>query len=221
MGSTRLPGKVVAPIGGVPALELELRRLAQARAVDEIVVATTERMEDDRVVELAQRCGVRVVRGDERDVLARYARAAAEVDADVVIRVTGDCPLLDASVVDRVAAALEPGVDYASNVLVRTFPVGLDVEALTRTALERVAQTAESEEAREHVTWHIRAEEPGAYVRRSVEDEVDNSDLRWTLDTAADLVRLRRIVEDLDLVRRPLPYLEVVDAVRARPELAA
>jgi spore coat polysaccharide biosynthesis protein SpsF (cytidylyltransferase family) len=221
MGSTRLPGKVVAEIGGVPALELEIRRLTKATAIDEIVVATTERAEDDPVVELALRCGVGVVRGDERDVLGRYELAAATVDADVVIRVTGDCPLLDASVVDRVAAALEPGVDYASNVLVRTFPVGLDVEAVTRESLERVARTAHSEAAREHVTWHIRAERPDAFVRRSVEDPCDNSDLRWTLDTPEDLVRLRRIVEQLDLVRRPLPYLDVVAALRARPELAA
>jgi spore coat polysaccharide biosynthesis protein SpsF len=220
MGSTRLPGKVLAPLDGVPALRVELERLAQA-AVDEIVVATTTKPEDDAVVELADACGVRVVRGDESDVLARYLQAAAAVGADVVVRVTGDCPLLDPGVVDRVRTALDAGVDYASNVLVRTFPVGLDAEAVTRDALERTARAARSTAAREHVTWHIRTERPDAFVRRSVEDPVDNSDLRWTLDTADDLVLLRRLVGELDLVRRPRPYADVVAAVRARPELAA
>lgn len=219
-GSSRLPGKVLADLGGRPALAVELERLSRA-ALDGIVVATTTNPADDAVAELARREGVRVVRGPEDDVLARYVQALHATAADIVVRVTGDCPLHDPDVVDRVVAALDAGVDYASNVLVRTFPVGLDAEAVTRESLERTNALATSPAAREHVTWLIRAERPDDFVRRSVEDEVDNSDLRWTLDTPQDLTRLRRLVDELDLVRRPRPYREVVAEVRARPELSA
>jgi spore coat polysaccharide biosynthesis protein SpsF (cytidylyltransferase family) len=219
MTSSRLPGKVLADLGGATALELELDRL-QRSAVDTIVVATTRNAADDPVADLARRKGVGLFRGDEQDVLGRYVEAAREAKADVVVRVTGDCPLLDPDVVDRVVAALGADADYAANVLVRTFPVGLDVEAIRADVLEEIGRVAESPDAREHVTWYVREERPELFERRSVEDVVDNSDLRWTLDTPEDLARLRRLVEELDLVRAPLPYAEVVARVRERPELA-
>jgi spore coat polysaccharide biosynthesis protein SpsF len=216
MTSTRLPGKVLMDLAGAPMLERELDRIRAAESIDEIVVATTGNASDDPVAELARRQGARVFRGDERDVLSRYLGAAAEADADVVVRVTADCPLLDPGVVDRFVHALDPGVDYASNVVERTFPQGLDCEALHRDVLERVGRLATSPAAREHVTWLIYAERPELFVRRDVTDPEDNSDLSWTVDRPEDLERVRELYANFGLAERTPPYSDLIAAVRAR-----
>jgi spore coat polysaccharide biosynthesis protein SpsF len=218
--STRLPGKVLMDIEGEPMLAHELRRLRRASALDDVVVATTTNATDDPVVDVAAREGVRWFRGSEHDVLSRYVGAAREARADVVVRVTADCPLLDPDVVDRVVEALAPDVDYASNVLRRTFPQGLDAEALHASVLERVDGLATSPEAREHVTWLIVAERPDLFRSASVEADVDDSDLRWTVDHAADIELVRALYRDLALATQPLPYRAVVEYVRTRPDLA-
>ena len=136
----------------------------------------------------------------------------------MVVRITADCPLIDPEVSDRVIDALtlrlEPA-DYASNVLRRTYPVGLDTEALWRDTLDRVARHARSAPAREHVTPYIYAERPELFVLRSVTDETDASDLRWTVDHAADLELVRRMYEDLGLAERLVPYGEMLRYARA------
>ena len=218
MTSTRLPGKVLAELAGEPLLTHELRRLERCAMVDEVVVATTTNTTDDPVARLAERHGIRVHRGSEHDVLGRFVGAARDAKADVVVRVTADCPLLDAAVVDRVVVALDPGVDYASNIAKRTFPVGLDAEALFTDVLERAHRLARSPEAREHVTWLIREEQPDLFLHASVTDAVDNSDLRWTVDTQADLDHVRRLYEELALQTVEMGYLEVVAHERRHDE---
>lgn len=190
-------------------------RRASAAAVDDVVVATTTSTADDAVIEVARGEGARWFRGDERDVLGRYAGAAREARADVVVRITSDCPLLDPEVVNRVIAALDTEVDYASNVLERTFPVGLDAEAMRAETLARIDQLAHSTAAREHVTWFVRAERPELFVRRSVVDEVDNSDLRFTVDTPTDIEVVRRLYRELELDRVVRSYLEVIAYARS------
>jgi spore coat polysaccharide biosynthesis protein SpsF len=220
MTSSRFPGKVLAELAGAPMLAQELRRLAAARSIGEIVVATTRNATDDPVAALADVEGARVFRGDEHDVLGRYVAAAREARADVVVRITADCPLLDPGVVDRVVEALTDDADYSANVVERTFPQGLDCEALHLETLERVDGLAESPAAREHVTWLINNEQPDLFARVSVVDEDDNSDLRWTVDLPADLELVRRLYDRFQLVQRRLPYRDLIDAVRADPELA-
>lgn len=220
MTSSRFPGKVLAELAGAPMLAQELRRLAAARSIGEIVVATTRNAADDPVAALADVEGARVFRGDEHDVLGRYVAAAREARADVVVRITADCPLLDPGVVDRVVEALTNDADYSANVVERTFPQGLDCEALHLETLERVDALAESPAAREHVTWLINNEQPDLFARVSVVDEDDNSDLRWTVDLPADLELVRRLYDRFQLVQRRLPYRDLIDAVRADPELA-
>lgn len=220
MTSTRFPGKVLAELAGAPMLAQELRRLAAARSIDEIVVATTRNAADDPVAKLATSEGTRVFRGDEHDVLGRYVEAAHEARADVVVRITADCPLLDPGVVDRVVEALAEDADYSANVIERTFPLGLDCEALHLETLDRVAALSESLASREHVTWLINNERPKLFTRVSVVDEEDNSDLRWTVDEPADLEVVRRLYARFQLAERRLPYRELIDAVRNDPELA-
>jgi spore coat polysaccharide biosynthesis protein SpsF len=216
MTSTRLPGKVLMDIAGAPMLERDLDRIRAAETVDDVVVATTANTTDDPVADLARAQGVRVFRGDEHDVLSRYLGAADEAQADVVVRVTADCPLLDPGVVDRVVRALDRDADYASNVVERTFPQGLDCEALHRDVLERVGRLATSADAREHVTWLIYAERPELFVRRDVIDPADNSDLSWTVDRPEDLQRVRALYARFGLAEEPLPYTELIAGVRAR-----
>jgi spore coat polysaccharide biosynthesis protein SpsF len=197
MGSSRLPGKVLMDLGGRPLLAQLLGRLRRAQRLDEVVVATSDLARDDPVAALAEAEGVRAVRGDERDVLARMTSAARESRADAVVRVTADCPLIDPGVVDRVVAELlehPDGADYASNILRRTYPRGLDAEALWTDVLVRAARLGRSPEAREHVTWFLYRERPDLFLLRSVEDgDPATADLDWSVDTAADLELLRRL----------------------------
>lgn len=222
MTSTRLPGKVLADLEGRPLLARQIERLRRCREADEIVIATTVNASDDSVVALADECGLRSYRGSENDVLSRYVEAARECRADAVVRITSDCPLIDAAVTDKVIGALTSGsdrCDYACNILERTYPRGLDVEALTMEALERCHREATTAEDREHVTSYIRRDRTGIFVCRSITDSADNSDLRWTVDTPSDLELVRRIYWELDLVNRQLTYNEILAFVRSRPDL--
>ncbi|MBZ5647592.1 MAG: glycosyltransferase family protein [Acidobacteriia bacterium] len=224
MTSTRLPGKVLMELAGRPMLAQQLRRLKACRSADEIVVATTTNKTDDPVVALAEKEGVRWFRGSEDDVLSRYAGAAREAEADIVVRITSDCPLIDAEVTDRVIAELKTHAgecDYAHNIIPRTYPRGLDTEAMFRDTLERMQRMAVSAAAREHVTHFLLEERPKLFVTRGVTDTEDNSDLRWTVDTADDLAMVRRIYEGLGLGERLAPYREILRYVRAHPEIAA
>jgi spore coat polysaccharide biosynthesis protein SpsF len=216
MTSSRLPGKVLASLAGRPMLAQQLARVKRMSSIDDIVVATTINADDDPVVALCRELHVGCYRGDEHDVLSRYAEAAREAAADVVVRITADCPLLDPEVSDRVVDALDSDADYASNAVPRTFPRGLDTEALHRDVLERMHRMARSESAREHVTTFIRHERPELFELRNVEDEEDNSDLSWTVDTEEDFARVSALYEELGLGEAHRPYREILAHVRAK-----
>jgi spore coat polysaccharide biosynthesis protein SpsF len=201
MGSTRLPGKVLKDLEGETMLARVVERLSRSRLINEVVIATTDRAGDDAIVEECRRCSVPVFRGDEDDVLDRYFRAAQLAKAEVVVRITSDCPLIDPGVTDKtIAAFLNPGnasqwrtmPDYASNVVVRTYPRGLDTEVMTAQALERCWHAANQPYERTHVTPYI-YEHPGEFKILSVTGEADFSRHRWTVDTPEDLKFVRAI----------------------------
>jgi spore coat polysaccharide biosynthesis protein SpsF len=197
MGSTRLPGKVLADLGGRPALALMLDRLAGVH-VDQLVVATSEASADDAIEELARSKGVAVVRGPEDDVLARFMHVLEAYPADDVVRLTADCPLTDpALVTTAIAVHVGDKADYTSNTLVRTFPDGLDVEVVTAAALGEAAEEAVDQAEREHVTPFV-YRRPERYHLAGFESGEDLGAERWTLDTGADLEWLRAIVDKLD-----------------------
>lgn len=220
MGSSRLPGKVLADLCGDTMLARVVARLRAAARVDDVVIATSVAPADAAVAREAARLGAACFRGPEADVLARYAGAARAARADAIVRVTADCPLLDPGVVDAVIAALRSGADYASNTIQRTFPRGLDAEALHRGALEEIARRATSPAAREHVTAYV-MEDPDRFRIRQVLAARDDSDLRFTVDTPEDLALVRALCSLLGLGGRIRPYGDLVAAVRARPELLA
>jgi spore coat polysaccharide biosynthesis protein SpsF len=221
LGSSRLPGKVLADLDGDTMLAHVVGRLRAARTIDEIVIATTTKSSDDPVVTEARRLDVRAWRGSEQNVLARYIGAARTFAAGAVVRVTSDCPLLDPETIDKVVTALRSStVDYASNTHTRSYPRGLDVEAFYLETLERIFDLATSAAAKEHVTAYL-MEKPEAFSIHQVRAETDDSDLRWTVDTEEDLALVRALYAQLGLGKTFVPYREVVAAVRARPELAA
>lgn len=222
MTSTRLPGKVLMDVAGKPMLVQQIERLKQCAQADEIVIATTGNQVDDPLVGVAQQAGVGWYRGDEHDVLSRFVGAARQAQADVIVRVTADCPLIDPQVSDRVISELLTHAgecDYASNVLQRTYPRGLDVEAFFWDTLLRMDRLAHSQPAREHVTLLPRSERAGLFLCRSVADDHNNADLRWTVDNEADLRLIRLVYQGLDLGAQNLPYSQVLAYVRSRPEL--
>lgn len=222
MTSTRLPGKVLQQLGARPMLCQQLRRLRACREVDEICIATTENSTDDAVAECARREEVACFRGSESDVLGRYIGAARQMRADVIVRLTADCPLCDPPTIDAVISMLTENAgttDYASNVLRRTFPQGLDAEALWRDVLERAARIFATPDAREHVTAGIYAGRPDLFLLRGVEQPRDDSDLRWTVDTPADFEMARRFYAELGLDERIAPLEEMIAFARAHPEI--
>ncbi len=197
MGSTRLPGKVLADLGGTTALGLMLDRLARLD-VGLVVVATTEHHRDEPVVKLAEARGAAVIRGSEADVLERFGHALDRFPADHVVRLTADCPLVDPDIVAGVLALHQrAGVDYTSNTLERTFPDGLDVEVVTAAALREAVAEATLPVEREHVTPFVYTR-ASRYRLASLSTAADLGRERWTLDTPGDLARLRAIVAALD-----------------------
>jgi spore coat polysaccharide biosynthesis protein SpsF len=220
LGSSRLPAKVLADLAGDTMLARVVQRLRATQLVNQVVIATTDASKDDAVADEAARLDAGCYRGPEQDVLARYVGAARECGADVIVRITSDCPLIDPDVVDKVVDALTRSRDYASNTHVRTYPRGLDVEAFHASTLERIARLATSAAAHEHVTSFV-MEQPSLFSIRHViaGKGIDDSDLRWTVDTAEDLALVRALYARFgnDIV----PYRELVATVRKHPELAA
>ncbi len=220
MSSTRLPGKTLADIEGEPMLALLLRRLALARRLDRIVVATSTDAVDDPIAELAADIGVEVVRGPREDVLARFLIAIGEREGPVV-RITGDCPLIDAGLVDETIErfASVPDCAYASNVEPRTFPDGLDVEVFDAAALRAIADEHLEVADREHVTAAIRAR-PERFHQAALVSAQDLGELRWTVDEPEDLEFTRAVVRRLGDRRDTAPLAEILAAVRRKPSLA-
>lgn len=193
MGSSRLPGKVLAGLGGRPAVHHVLARAARIRGVAEVALAVPDAVTDDPLAAAGRDAGATVVRGDALDVLDRFHAAAAACRADAVVRLTADCPLLDPDVSSLVVDRFLAGdVDYASNIHPPTYPDGYDTEVIARAALDRAWRDAVDPFEREHVTPYV-WRRPDVFRLANVTDAVDRSSWRLTLDTEADLAALRGI----------------------------
>jgi spore coat polysaccharide biosynthesis protein SpsF len=218
MGSTRLPGKVLRDLEGETVLARVVNRLRRSRLINELLVATTDHPADDVIVAECRRISAAVCRGDEQDVLDRYFRAAQLAKAEVVVRITSDCPLIDPEITDKtVAAFLEARPDYASNVLIRTYPRGLDTEVMSFAALARVWREARNPYQREHVTPFI-YEHPADFRMVSVTGDADYSAHRWTVDTPEDLEFVRGVYARLK-DSATFSWRDVLDLFDREPEL--
>ena len=219
MGSQRLPGKVLLDIAGQTMLERVVRRVQKAKSIDRVVVATTDQPGDDTVAELARRLGVHVTRGSEDDVLDRFQLAAKETGAATIVRVSADSPFVDPEVTDMIVDAyLAADVDYASNKLDPSFPLGLDVEAFSRAALDTVSKEASKPYERAHVTLRIYSE-PGRFNLLPVTTTPDRHDWRWTVDTEEDLRFAREVYARLN-GSNDFSWRDVVDLIERDPALS-
>ena len=216
MGSTRFPNKVMHPVVGMPLIGLLLDRLSRARLISKIVVATSHDSHNRSLTDYVRGLGYEVYEGSENDVLDRYYQAARMAEAEVVVRVTGDCPLIDPALVDAVIRKLhETAVDYASNTDPPTYPDGLDVEAFSFAALERTWRDAREAYEREHVTPFIR--EHDGFRRTSVSHDEDLSSERWTIDEPEDLEVVANVFRHFE-PRRDFPWQAVLSLKAQHPE---
>ncbi|AMO22086.1 spore coat protein [Ramlibacter tataouinensis] len=220
MSSTRLPGKVLLRSCGKPLLQHLIERARRCPQIDQLVVATSTDASDDPLQSLCDGLGVPCHRGSLDDVLDRFMGAARPLAPGWVVRLTGDCPLIDPDVIGRVvSAAREPGVDYASNALVPTFPDGLDVECMRAEVLEQAWREARKPSEREHVTPFIHTQ-PERFALRQVRQEADLSALRWTVDEPSDFVFVSQVFEHLYPVQPDFRMNDVLELLRREPRLA-
>lgn len=219
MGSTRLPGKVMRQLVGMPMLVRDVRRVERAQTVRGVVVATTTEPMDDVICDVCEQHGWRCFRGSEVDVLDRYYRAAVAHRADVVVRITSDCPLIEPEVIDRVVGEFlrnASETDYACNFLPRrTFPRGLETEVMSFAALERAWREDDNPAWREHVTPYI-YRNPERFRILGVVNDLDCSEMRWTVDTLEDFEFVRRVYEHFG--HDDFTWHEVLALVEQHPE---
>jgi spore coat polysaccharide biosynthesis protein SpsF len=220
MGSTRLPGKVLMPLGGATMLAHVVERTQRARELDGIVIATTRGAADDAIVDACNSLGVAVFRGDEQDVLTRYYQAALEHGADAVVRVTSDCPLIDPEVIDLHIEHLilrRYEVDFVTNMVQQSYPLGLAVEAMPMDVLARMYRLSTTPYLREHVTT-LAYEEPDLFLIDHVLHPTNLSHLRWTVDTMRDMEFARAVFEHFGHNR--FTWHDVLRFVELHPELS-
>ncbi len=218
LGSKRFPKKVLKNLGNYAVIELLLKRLSKSKLIDDIIIATTTNEEDKELIYFANKLGYKAYAGNVDDVLDRYYQIAKKEQSDIIVRITADCPFIDANLVDIVIERLiKTKSDYSSNTQPATFPDGLDVEVFTMKALEQAWMNASSNHDREHVT-------PFFYNNRSLfkvvvyKNSVDFSNIRLTIDEKVDLQVIQRVFEEFN-EREFFVWEEIINLYKNKPEL--
>lgn len=225
ISSTRLPGKILKRLpykSGTSVLEQVIRRVKASKLASEVMVATTKDREDDRIIRLAEKEKVMWSRGENADVLSRYYFAAKENKIDVIVRITSDCPCIDPEIVDKVIEKnIETRSDYTSNASRRTFPVGLDVEVISFSALEKAYKNSKEPFEREHVAPYVYKSHPEGFKISSVEakGKLRRPDIRITLDTEEDYALLCSIYDSLYPKDRMFHVEDIIDLINEKPWL--
>lgn len=221
--SSRLPGKVLKPILGKPMLLRQIERLARSQRIQKLVVATSTDPSDAPLEEICRQHGIACFRGSLNDVLERFYQAAVSFgarDSDWIVRLTGDCPLIDPQVVDAVIDfGIQGGYDYASNALKPTFPDGLDVEVIPFARLAEARAEATLPSDREHVLPFIH-KRPQRFRLGSYEGKIDHSSLRWTVDEPADFELVNRIYEALYPENPEFSTQDILNLISENPRLS-
>ena len=221
MGSSRFPGKTLAPLYGRPMLERMIERLRRADRVDQIVVATTVDPDDDAIEELCRSLNVGCFRGSIDDVLSRVLRAAIAFDAELIVEMCGDCPLADPAVIDdAVNTFINGSYDYVSTFLEPGYPVGVNAQVFPTSVLAEVASLTDDPNDREHVSLYI-YEHPQKYRLHHLAPsaQMNRPDVRLTVDTMEDLALIERIFERLYPVKPAFDTRDVIALLDREPEL--
>ena len=219
MSSTRLPGKVLKTIAGKPLLWYVRKRCEQSSKANRIIIATTTEKEDDAIEEYCQTNTWDYSRGDLQNVLKRYYNAAKIARADAVIRVTGDCPLIDGKLIDEaITIFAKSSMDYVSNTITRTYPRGFDIEVFSFDALETTYRRATQIEDQEHVTPFIWKNKTGTFKIAQLTTQEDYSHYRITVDTPEDFEAVRVLIEDYHA--DDLGYNDIIEILKSHPEIS-
>jgi spore coat polysaccharide biosynthesis protein SpsF len=221
MGSTRLPGKVLLPLAGKPLLWRMVERVRAAQTRIEVIVATTVEPADDPIVDLCRSAGVACMRGHPTDLLDRHVAAARLVQAELVVKIPSDCPLIDPGCIDAVLSAWEPGLDFLSNLHPPTWPDGNDVEALPIDVLELAAREARQPHEREHTTPFV-WDQPKRFRTRNVRwagGRDYSKSHRFTIDWPEDYQLIAAIYDELHSPGRTFSLAEILALLERRPEL--
>ena len=224
MGATRLPGKVLKPIGGVPALARMIRRVGLAGRLDGVVVATTQEAADGPVAALAEVEGVAVFRGSEVDVLDRVLKAQQMMDADIVVELCGDCPLIDPAIIDRaVDLYLDSGADLVTTTQPQSYPQGMDVEVFSLPALQAVARRIQDPSVREHVSLQFYKDADRYRIENLVAPEGERApEIRLLLDYPSDLISLDAVWRTLEPDHGDqFSVADIIHLLQQRPDLCA
>ena len=197
MGSTRLPGKVMKKVNGKSLIEILFHRLSNSKKLDKIILATSKNSEDDSLAQMIEKLGFDVFRGSENDVLNRYFEAAKKYQPQTIVRITGDCPIIDPSIIDEAISSFEEeNADYASNTDPPTYPDGLDVEVFSFNSLMKANESARTPHEREHVTPFLRANRNLKKVNVSNDNDLSNE--RWTVDEPEDMLVIQNILNHFE-----------------------
>jgi spore coat polysaccharide biosynthesis protein SpsF len=223
MASTRLPGKIMKKVSDKTLLEYQLERLFRVKQADQVIIATTDHGEEQPIVDLCQKIGVPCFRGSEQDVLARYYGAATQYGAEVVVRITSDCPLIDPAVIDRVIGfylAHKEDYDYVSNTFPElTYPRGMDTEVMSYKVLKEAYEQAQDQAEREHVTIFIKRR-PKRYRIKNLPYDKDYSHYRWTVDTPEDFALIKKMITALYPVNPHFTLEDCLALIEEKPEWA-
>ncbi|WNS75211.1 glycosyltransferase family protein [Bacillus sp. DTU_2020_1000418_1_SI_GHA_SEK_038] len=220
MGSTRLPGKILKTVKGKPLLKYQIERVKQAKAIDQIIIATTTKESEQPIVDLCEKMGINYYRGSEEDVLSRYYEAAQKFDVDVIVRLTSDCPIIDPKVIDKVVNKYvnnQSSFDYVSNTLERTYPRGLDTEVFSFEALNKAYHEAVLTRDKEHVTAYFYTN-PHLFKLQGLKNEKDYGNYRWTVDTEEDFELIRLILGELYNPNKTFHLEDVIKLLNDYPE---
>ncbi|WP_455674540.1 cytidylyltransferase domain-containing protein [Phocaeicola sp.] len=215
-GSTRLPAKVLKEVNGLTLLEIHLHRILQSKLISKLKVATTIEDGAEYIIRIANKVGVDYYKGSVDDVLDRFYQTAKPEKPDYVVRITSDCPLIDSTIIDKtIKACIDSGSDYASNTIVPSYPDGMDVEVFKFTALEKAWTEATLKSEREHVTpyiWKNSTVKGGLlFSSISVENDVDWSAERITVDTPEDFELVKDLIEGLGIEKNCKDYVEYLN----------
>lgn len=220
MSSNRLPGKVLKPILGKPMLSLQIERIKRSRKIDQLIVATSKEISDDEIEDLCNKMQIQCYRGDLNNVLDRFYHATLLYKPEHIVRLTGDCPLIDPEIIDKVIEFYIRGkFDYATNsIKPYTFPDGLDVEVFTFSALEAAWSEAFLPVDLEHVTPFIRSNPERFKIGRYC-NEIDLSHLRWTVDREEDFELVKHIYEELYPQNEAFATKDILNLIQRDPSL--
>jgi len=220
MGSTRLPGKVLLKVLNKPLLAYQVERVKRSKLINEIVIATTTEELDQEIVDFCELMSLSYYRGSEDDVLSRYYEAASIYKADIVVRITSDCPLIDPNIIDLVINEFITNmkkIDYASNTVQRSFPIGMDIEVMSFSLIESINRINLVQSFREHVTPYVY--KSGIFIIKQVLQEMDKSHIRLTVDTPEDFILISKVIEELYPKNPSFSLQDLYELFDKKPEL--